>query len=281
MSTYIIGDIQGCYDELIELLDKIKFDKRKDFVWFTGDIINRGPKSLEALRFIKNLGNSANSVLGNHDIHIIAIALKNDHASIKKADNGIKQLLNAPDKDELLTWLRKRPILHKDDDLNFILTHAGIYPLWDIETAEKMAKKAENLIRGENFNDFIEKMYGNTPSKWSESLKSIEKMRFAINAFTRMRYCDHNGNLLFHYKKDLDNKPTDHIPWYALQRPTPITQRLVFGHWSALGYKYKNNTISIDTGCLWGGELSAIKVRKYGHHKISVKAKENYANIDD
>ncbi len=261
MAIYAIGDVQGCFDELVALLDKISFDKSKDSLWLTGDLINRGPNSLETLRYIKNLGDSTNSVLGNHDLHILAMALTPDkNNKSKNINNDIKRLLDAPDCDELLTWLRMRPLIHHDITNNFVITHAGIYPQWTLDQAISTAHATETMIQSDDFITFLDEMYGNKPTLWNEDLSGTEKKRFAINAFTRMRFCDKDYNLLFDYKRDLKNKPAGYIPWYDLPRKTPQNTTIVFGHWSALGLMHTNNILSLDTGCLWGGDLTAAQL---------------------
>ena len=192
MAIYAIGDIQGCYDDLLRLLKKIDFNKKSDQLWFVGDLVNRGPKSLETLRFIKSLGKSAICVLGNHDLHLLAVAYK--HSPIRTKDT-LKPILNAKDKDELLHWLRHRPLFHYNDD--FCLLHAGLPPQWDFSTAKKMAAKVEHELRGDHYEKFFKHMYGNEPDRWSEKLKGYELLRFTVNCFTRMRLCDDKGTIDF------------------------------------------------------------------------------------
>ncbi len=258
MAKYIIGDIQGCFDELLRLLDRINFDPANDMIWIAGDIINRGPKSLEALRFVKELGDSANSVLGNHDLHIIAASV--DANPKKKFDDDIQRLFDAPDCDELLYWLRTRPLLHHDKENKTVITHAGIYPMWDIETAKSLAQEVEQMLQAEQCKQFLSDMYGNEPSTWDETLTGNDRYRFIINAFTRMRLCDHEYRLLFDFKGHPDDKPKDQIPWFDLPNKFDKDIHIVFGHWSALGFRNIDNIISLDTGCLWGGGLTAIRI---------------------
>ena len=259
MAIYAVGDLQGCHDELVKLLELIDFDPEKDFIWFTGDLVNRGPKSLETLRLVYSLRDSVDSVLGNHDLHVLAIALGGNSGKYK-VNEDIQRLLDAPDRDELVQWLRQRPLFYKNKQHNFIITHAGIYPAWDVSVAETLAKEAEELIYSAEFIEFIGDMYGNKPSSWSGSLKGNDRIRFIINAFTRMRFCDADMNLLYDYKKDLANAPDGYIPWYELQKNVAASETVVFGHWSALGYKDLKPFISIDSGCLWGGKLTALRL---------------------
>ncbi len=258
MAKYIIGDIQGCYDELQRLLERINFDPAQDMIWIAGDIINRGPKSLESLRLIKELGESANSVLGNHDLHVIASALSPKKDKSLKED--IQRLFDAPDCDELLHWLRTRPLLHHDPENKFVLTHAGIYPLWSLEKAITLAKEVETILQADDCHEFLLDMYGNQPSIWSDSLKGNDRYRFIINAFTRMRYCDQEAHLLFDYKGHPNDMPKGQTPWFELPQNISNDTQVIFGHWSALGFQDHTNIIGLDTGCLWGGGLTAIRI---------------------
>ncbi len=190
MSIYAIGDIQGCYDELLRLLDAISFNQRTDQLWFAGDLVNRGPKSLATLRFVKSLGESAVTVLGNHDLHLLAASCTSGTAHKK---GSLDEVLDAPDRDELIDWLRYRPLLHFNDD--FCLVHAGLPPQWDFEQTQQMAILAEQALRAPDYRIFLSQMYGNKPNLWSTGLTGVERLRFVINCFTRMRYCDSQGGL--------------------------------------------------------------------------------------
>ena len=258
MAKYIIGDIQGCFDELQRLLDRINFDPANDIIWIAGDIINRGPKSLEALRFVKNLGDSANSVLGNHDLHIIAASMGSNPK--KTFNEDIQRLLNAADRDELLYWLRTRPLLHHDKENKTVITHAGIYPLWDLDTAKALAQEVEQILQTEHCEQFLSDMYGNEPNVWDKSLAGNDRYRFIINAFTRMRLCDKHNRLLFDFKGHPDDKPEKQVPWFDLPRAIDPDVHIIFGHWSALGFRNEDNITALDTGCLWGGGLTAIRI---------------------
>jgi len=267
MAIYAIGDIQGCYDDLQRLLTKIDFNKKKDQLWFVGDLVNRGPKSLQTLRFIKSLGDSAVTVLGNHDLHLLAVAYK--HSAVRAKDT-FSPILQAKDKDKLLHWLRHRPLFHYNDD--FCLLHAGLPPQWDLATTKKMAAKIEKELRGDNYEKFFKGMYGNEPDLWSDKLKDQEQLRFAVNCFTRMRFCDAKGRLDFKYSGRLGSQPKHLIPWFDLPHRKNSQLKIIFGHWSALGYHQSNNCYAIDTGCLWGGQLTALKLDKQ-MHRISVDCK--------
>ncbi len=255
MSIFAIGDIQGCYDELRSLLDSIHFDERKDQLWFCGDLVNRGPKSLETLRFIKGLGDKAITVLGNHDLHLMAVAYSNKQT---KPKDSLNPILAAPDRDELLYWLRHQPLFHYNRD--FCLLHAGLAPQWGFKQARKLAKKAEQKLQGSDYKILFKNMYGNKPDLWSEDLSGMDEIRFIINCFTRIRYCDANGRLDFTQNGPIGSQPKNLMPWFDVPGRKSADLRIIFGHWSTLGFYQKNNCICLDTGCLWGGQLTALKL---------------------
>ena len=257
MATYAIGDIQGCYDDLLRLLDVIKFDPKSDQLWFAGDLVNRGPKSLETLRFVKSLGASAVTVLGNHDLHLLATAFKQRKPHKK---DSLEEILKAKDCDELLYWLRQQPLFHYNDD--FCLLHAGLPPQWDFAKTKKMALMAEKIIKGEDHLSFFQSMYGDKPDQWQSSLKGMDRIRFIVNCFTRMRFCDADGRLDFNYSGAIGTQPKNLQPWFTLPNRQSAEMTIIFGHWSTLGYFHGHNCYAIDTGCLWGGQLTAIKLDK-------------------
>ena len=255
MSIYAIGDIQGCFDDLLRLLDTIEFNEHTDQLWFAGDLVNRGPKSLETLRFVKSLGDAAVTVLGNHDLHLLAASCAQ---KIARKKDSLLPVLEAPDSDELIHWLRHRPLFHYNDA--FCLLHAGLPPQWDFTKTRKMALKAEETLRSPNYREFLKQMYGNKPNQWSANLKGIEKLRFIINCFTRMRYCDINGRLDFDNSGPLGSQPKGLVPWFEVPKRKNANMRIIFGHWSTLGYFEGPNCYAIDTGCLWGGQLTALRL---------------------
>ncbi|MGR9074010.1 MAG: symmetrical bis(5'-nucleosyl)-tetraphosphatase [Gammaproteobacteria bacterium] len=255
MAVYAIGDIQGCFDDFMRLLEKIDFDPNSDQLWLTGDLVNRGPKSLETLRYVKSLGEAAVTVLGNHDLHLLAVA--SEKRKLRRKDS-LKPVLDAEDCDELLFWLRHRPLLHHDD--NFCLIHAGLPPQWGFKKAKKMARKVEKILRGPDYKDFLHRMYGNKPDRWSSELKGLKRARFIVNCFTRMRYCYADGKLDFEHNAPPGVHPDHLIPWYEHPRRKTASVKIVFGHWSTLGYYEGNNCYGIDTGCLWGGQLTALRL---------------------
>lgn len=263
MAIYAIGDIQGCYEDLTNLLDKIKFNPSSDKLWFVGDLVNRGPDSLHALRFIKSLGESAQVVLGNHDLHLLAIY----HGIKKNKDNSIQDILDAPDCLELLNWLRQQPLLFHDIQTKFTMVHAGINPSWSLIEAQQYAKELENILSSDNYLDFLNHMYGDMPNEWSEKLTGWERLRFICNSFTRMRYCEVNGQLDFDFNGEPGSQDNNLTPWFDVNNRICKNEKIVFGHWSTLGYFQKQKSLSIpknifptDTGCVWGGELSALKI---------------------
>ncbi|MCG8426117.1 MAG: symmetrical bis(5'-nucleosyl)-tetraphosphatase [Chromatiales bacterium] len=260
MAVYAIGDIQGCYDDFRRLLDKIGFTPEKDKIWIAGDLVNRGPRSLEVLRYVKSLGERAISVLGNHDLHLLAVAAGNNRHMGK--DHTLDAILAAPDRDELIEWLRHRPLLYHSKKRGYTLIHAGLPPQWDIPQACKLAKEVEGVLRSSEYTELLHNMYGNQPSCWSESLTGIDRLRFIINALTRLRYCDTDGNMALREKGPIGSQAAPFIPWYSVPGRRSQTDRVIFGHWSTLGYQVSHNTWSLDSGCLWGGQLTAIKVRK-------------------
>jgi len=262
MSAYAIGDVQGCYSELQNLLNEINFDERRDELWFAGDLVNKGPKSLQTLRFIKALGVNAKITLGNHDLHLLAVA-KNIQPLLKK--DTIQEILAADDVKELIDWLKSRPLLITDDNLNFTMVHAGLPPQWSLENAKEFAKECELILQSEKINKLLAEMYGDTPNIWVNSLQDYAKQRFIINCFTRIRFCNSDGMLDFDAKVAPGKQNTSLIPWYSLPNRKTKDNKIIFGHWSTVHIgNEKNfkqyNVYPIDTGCLWGGRLTAMRL---------------------
>ncbi len=255
MSVYAIGDLQGCYEDLLRLLDVIAFDKSRDQLWFAGDLVNRGPHSLQTLRFVKSLGDAAIVVLGNHDLHLLA-AFCQDKKSEKKT--ALNEVLEAPDCEERIHWLRHRPLFYHQ--FGFCLVHAGLPPQWDFAKTIKMAQTVEAVLRGPKYRVFLKQMYGDKPNRWSSKLSGIGKLRFIVNCFTRMRYCEADGSLDFDHNGAPGTQPKHLIPWFQIPDRKTKPEQIIFGHWSALGYYAGDNCYAIDTGCLWGGQLTALKL---------------------
>jgi len=257
MATYIVGDIQGCGDELQQLLALADFDAAQDELWITGDLVARGPKSLQTLRFVKALGSSAKVILGNHDLHLLA-TWQGLHQP--KDNDKLGALLSAPDCDELLHWLRLQPLMLRHPEFDFVMVHAGISPQWTIKQAEALALEVETQLHGAQFKTLLQNMYGNQPNSWSDALTGDERTRFIINVFTRMRYCFLDGSLEFKNKLDPEQTDNDIMrPWFeieTLDKSTPI----LFGHWAALlGKVTQEGIYGLDTGCVWGNSLTMLR----------------------
>lgn len=259
MAVYAIGDVQGCFDELQTLLDRVGFNPGADRLWFAGDLVNRGPKSLETLRFIRGLGNAAVSVLGNHDLHLLALA---HDLPLDKDDHTMDAILVAPDRDELVDWLCHRPLLHHDDDLGYTLLHAGLPPQWDLHAARQHAHEVESMLKSTQRALFLEEMYGNKPKQWNEDLKGWDRLRFIVNCFTRLRFCDEEGRLDLSSKGPPGTQQDGYRPWFEVKKRRSRDLKIIFGHWSALSFGEHDPTgvYPVDTGCLWGGALTALRI---------------------
>lgn len=271
MPTYAIGDLQGCHDALLRLLDKFNFDSSSDTLWFAGDLVNRGTDSLATLRFVKSLGSRALSVLGNHDLHLLAIA----YGVKTTRSSDLQRILDADDRNELLHWLSHLPLLHHDKKIGYCISHAGIYPLWSLSQAKTYAQELEVVLQN-NLPEFLNNMYGDKPDQWHESLVSFERLRFICNAFTRMRFCLDDGTL------DLKNNSasaTSGLPWYELEKRKTKEVKLLFGHWSTLGKVSKKNIYPLDTGCVWGGQLTALRLEDEKVISVDCPAAANPADF--
>ena len=261
MATYAVGDIQGCLDELQALLDKVSFSS-EDQLWLSGDLVNRGPRSLETLRFVKGLGKQARVVLGNHDLHLLAIASGSSKPSRK---DTLQEILDAPDKTELLDWLRQQPLLHHDKSLNFTMVHAGIPPIWRLKDAQKYAREVETVLQSDKAQFYFKHMYGNHPSRWDQSLTDWDRLRCITNYFTRMRFCRADGELEFKTKSGPAKPPQGFQPWFSHEDRKTANKPLVFGHWASLeGLAATEHVYALDTGCVWGGTLTAMRLED-GH----------------
>ncbi|MBE5251318.1 bis(5'-nucleosyl)-tetraphosphatase (symmetrical) ApaH [Mixta mediterraneensis] len=256
MSTYLIGDVHGCYDELRALLKQVSFNPEQDILWLTGDLVARGPGSLDVLRYVKSLGDSVRLVLGNHDLHLLAV-----YAGISrnKPKDRLTPLLEADDADELINWLRRQPLLQVDEEKKLVMGHAGITPQWDIETAKKCAREVESVISSDSYPLFLNAMYGDMPNNWSEALSGLARLRFSTNALTRMRFCFPNGQLDMICKDAPDSALPPLKPWFNIAGPVAREYTIVFGHWASLeGKGTPEGIIGLDTGCCWGGSLTLL-----------------------
>jgi len=256
MAVYAIGDVQGCFDPLQRLLERIAFDPARDTLWFTGDLVNRGPASLEVLRRVRALGRSAVVVLGNHDLHLLAVAAG---VSAHKVRDTFDDVLAAPDRDELLAWLRTRPLLHHDAGAGYTLVHAGLLPQWDLADAQRLAHEAESALAADG-SRFFRHMYGDLPDQWRDDLSGQARLRVIVNAFTRLRFCDAAGRMDLRPKGSLDTQAADLLPWFRVPGRRSRHLRIVFGHWSTLGSYDGDNVLGIDTGCVWGRALTAARL---------------------
>lgn len=271
MATYAIGDVQGCYDELARLLEKLKFDSANDMLWFCGDLVNRGGQSLAVLRLVQSFGERAICVLGNHDLSLLAIA-ERDAADQDKVNSELREVLFAPDRDALLDWLRARPLVHVDRTLNFMLVHAGLSPRWNVERAERAARDVEQRLRGDGSRRLLKAMFGNKPDLWTPRLQGIDRLRAAINVLTRLRYCDVRGRIAYNEKGSPGTQKPGLYPWFEVPGQIPRDIRIVCGHWSTLGRFQGMGVYAIDGGCVWGGELIALRLDGDEPEFISIKS---------
>ena len=273
MATYAIGDVQGCNLELNNLLDEINFDNKNDKLWFTGDLINRGPDSLKILRMIRTL--DAATVMGNHEAHLLAI----DAGVGKLCKNDILgTILNAADRKDLIQWIKQMPLLHHDAEYGFTMVHAGLPPNWCLDQAISCARELESILRDEHLIDgFLMNMYGNQPSQWSDDLTGYERLRFIINCFTRIRFCDEAGHLDFSYKGPPGSQPRPYLPWFSVRTRKTRNNKIIFGHWASIHLGNvkafdKSNVYPLDTGCVWGRKLTAMRLEDA--HYFSVPSKQ-------
>jgi len=266
MTVYAIGDVQGCYDDLQSLIEKIHFDPARDTLWFAGDLVNRGKQSLETLRYVKSLGNSAITVLGNHDLHLLAV-----DAGFKKDKSGdLAEIMDAPDRRDLLDWLRSRPLLHHDETSGYTLIHAGLSPQWDLATAQRCSSELQSVLSDDDYHDFLAVMYGDEPRAWSESLTGWDRLRYICNCFTRIRFCNKQGELALDHKGSPDSTTDEFIPWFDVPDRKSASLNLVFGHWSTLGNHHQDGIYALDTGCVWGGKLTAMKLESHPPEYIQI-----------
>lgn len=258
MAVYAIGDLQGCCDEFETLLERLNFDPAHDRLWLVGDLVNRGKRSLDVLRKVQALGDAAITVLGNHDLHLLAVALAG--ATMKRQDT-LADILQATDRDELLHWLRHRPLLHDDVTLGYTMIHAGLPPQWDKATAIACAREIEAALRDpQHCEQLLRHMYGDQPDRWSENLSGFERLRFITNCLTRLRFCQEDGRTALPYKGTIEKAPPELVPWFRAPQRRSQSMRIVFGHWSALGFHAGDGVLCIDTGCVWGSQLCAVRL---------------------
>ncbi|MFI4905432.1 MAG: symmetrical bis(5'-nucleosyl)-tetraphosphatase [Steroidobacteraceae bacterium] len=256
MARWAIGDVQGCCDELEQLLARIRFSSDRDRLWFVGDLVNRGPCSLQALRLVRSLGDNAVSVLGNHDLHLLAVALAGE--KLRKSDT-LSEILAAPDRDGLLEWLLLLPLAYFEPDHSDLLLHAGVLPQWTVAQTLQLAVEVQQALHDDP-RALLSTMYGDQPDRWQATLTGLDRLRFAINVLTRLRFCTADGRVDFKQKGNPDSAPKPWLPWYKVPGRASREQRIVFGHWSALGFYSERGVLAIDTGCVWGGSLTAVNL---------------------
>ena len=291
MSTYVIGDVQGCFNELELLVDKIGFDPAHDTLWFVGDLVNRGPGSLETLRLVKSLGDNAVTVLGNHDLHLLAL-----HCGMRPVgkDPTLDPILHAPDRDELMNWLLQQPLLHRED--NFVMVHAGLHRDWSIDTAVEIAQEIEQelkksstrtdtdggrpssatstLVDTDSLYTTMKSIYGGTEGTWSENATTANRLRYAVNCFTRMRFCDNHGTPDFNQSGPPGSQPDALVPWFTIQNKSQRQHALLIGHWAAMGLQIIDNLHALDSGCVWGNSLTAMRLADRKLYQVpSLKAR--------
>lgn len=266
MATYVIGDIQGCYKQFKALLTKINFNAQHDVLWFTGDLVNRGGESLAVLRFIQSLGNRHKVVLGNHDLHLLAVYYGVGRLT---ANDTFTDVLSAIDRDDILFWLRQQPLLHVDREKGYLMAHAGIAPQWTLDDAQRCAEEVHQALIAEHPQQFLEHMYGNECPLWDDRLSGQERLRTITNYLTRMRYCDQEGKLELVFKGKLSDKPPHLLPWFDVPHRRNRDNKIIFGHWASLGGKVDvPNVYALDTGCVWGNALTAMRLED--NSRISV-----------
>jgi bis(5'-nucleosyl)-tetraphosphatase (symmetrical) len=255
MATYAIGDIQGCFRSFSQLLDSFGFNPDRDRLWLVGDLVNRGPDSLRTLRFVRQLGTRAVCVLGNHDLHLIAVAAG---CAKLRSDDTLTDVLNAPDCGELVDWLRHQPLLHRDRA--HAMVHAGLLPDWSIDIALGLAQEVERALRASDYRSLLANMYGNDPDRWDATLSGFARLRVIVNAMTRMRVCSADGRMDARFSGEPQNIPPGMLPWFDVPGRASRDACVIFGHWSALGLVLRPDVVALDTGCLWGRQLSALRL---------------------
>lgn len=255
MATYAIGDLQGCFAPLEALLASVRFDPARDRAWFVGDLVNRGPESLRCLRFVKSLGEAAVTVLGNHDLHLVCMA---EGIQKRRPRDTLEDVLGAPDRDELVGWLRYRPLFHAEG--SYAMVHAGLLPAWTVEQAGELAREVEAALRGPDYRAFLERMYGDRPDEWREDLAGVDRLRVIVNAMTRLRVCDAGGRMVMRFKGEPGEANEGWTPWFDVPGRRSADHAIVCGHWSALGLEIRPDLLSLDSGCVWGRALTAVRL---------------------
>ncbi len=267
MTTYAIGDLQGCCSEFETLLQQIPFDITQDKLWLVGDIVNRGPRSLASLQTAYERRDHLQIVLGNHDLHLLAVA-----AGIRSTSKGdtLDEILQADQAETLLNWLRHQPLVYHDPSINHLMVHAGLHPAWTLEQAKDLAEEIHQSLISDNYVDFLDKMFSKKSNVWSDNLSPIKRQNFALSCMTRMRFCHNDGRLNLKFKGKISDKFDNISPWFDLPHQRAPNTKIVFGHWAALGLLQRDDVLALDTGCVWGGALTA----------VSLDAKQQVFSVD-
>jgi len=268
VATYVIGDIQGCFEAFKELLVAMAYNPANDRLWLAGDLVNRGENSIDTLRWCMAHDDHITAILGNHDLHLLAVA---EGFVPPHRNDTLDEILDAPDRAEVLDWLRRRPMLHREGD--WLMVHAGLLPEWTPELAESLARELEDVLRGSGYRDFLARMYGNEPRRWEPGLAGQDRLRLVANAMTRLRYLHPNGDMEYQHKCAPGDAPAELIPWYAMPDRQSRGVKVLFGHWSTLGLLAGEDVVSLDTGCLWGGQLSAIRLEDERLYQVDCHAR--------
>jgi bis(5'-nucleosyl)-tetraphosphatase (symmetrical) len=255
MATLAIGDVQGCYDQLMRLLERADYDERRDVLWFVGDLVNRGPRSAQVLRFVKGLGTRQVTVLGNHDLALLVVATG---AAKPHRGDTLDDVLSAPDRDELLDWLRRQKLMHSGG--GYAMVHAGLLPQWSVALALALAREVETTLQGPDSREFLKNLYGNEPAQWRDDLAGYDRLRVIVNAMSRMRLVTPAGRMEFSHKTGLAGLPAGYGPWYDVPGRASRDDRVLFGHWAALGLLDRADVVCLDSGCVWGRSLSAMRL---------------------
>jgi bis(5'-nucleosyl)-tetraphosphatase (symmetrical) len=276
MASYAIGDIQGCYHAFNALLARLKFNPKHDKLWLVGDLINRGSGSLEVLRWCYQHQQSLRIVLGNHDLHALAVVhhLKSAHKS-----DTLQASIDAPDSDALFTWLRHQSLMHAED--GYVMVHAGLLPQWSVEAALIYAREVECALQADSYLQFLANMYGNMPNQWQPNLTGMDRLRIITNAMTRMRICTEQGEMEFAFKGELQDTPNGYTPWFDVPFRQSQAAKIICGHWSALGLRHRDNIYALDTGCLWGGQLTAMCLETQKITQVNHDARDHYVRDHD
>jgi len=270
MARYLIGDVQGCDDALQQLLDKISFSPSRDTLFLLGDLVNRGPKSAAVLRRLQNYGAAARCLLGNHDLNLLAIAygVRKQHRK-----DTLNCILEAPDRTAMLEWLRAQRMAMTEaiDDHTVLMVHAGVLPSWTSNKTMSLASEVEDMLTSPDLANFLREMYDDEPSGWSDTLTGTPRLRVIINALTRLRFCDAQGKMEFKFKEGATSAPPGYLPWFDVPHRKTASVTLAFGHWSTLGWLGRSDLLPLDTGCVWGGCLSAMRIAGQGPGKPLVQ----------